>query len=189
MRSETEAVEIQDPPLEELKKGKSCLTYSCLSGCGCIIIPLICSLFLLNLILHSGEKRIEQLPEWFPAGLELYDSDQVEKMTLRKERLHEFLPFDLFSKNSSSKRALNLTWHNMLAKPDFILEHYIRMCERANLSVYSRTKQENTETVYFQSRDARYKGYIQVIDDPDTTHTDTVLLEMHFDPHYGHKNN
>lgn len=185
MQTETEAVEIQEPPIEELKKGRSCLRYSCLSGCGCVLIPLICVLFLLNLVLHSGTRTLKELPDWFPAEVDLYNQEEIETISQRKQRTHALLPFDVFSKKEERSKQLVVTWKELLAQPEFISQHYQRAYSQAGFSLHSRTRSGTTERFHFQHPEAGIAGFVEITDDPNTKLTDKVSIETYYNPEYG----
>lgn len=80
-RSPIENVEIQEPPLQEIKKNRSCVKHACFTGCGCIVIFLIALILFVKYIVISSPKEIKSLPANFPSEIPLYDMDSVTKMT------------------------------------------------------------------------------------------------------------
>lgn len=81
MRRPIDNIEIKEPPIKELKKKKSCLKRTCLSGCGCIIIFIIAFLLLLKFAATPREKELKQVPENFPTSIPVYDKDNIVKIT------------------------------------------------------------------------------------------------------------
>ncbi len=81
MRKKIKYIEIQEPPIEELKKQKSCLKRTCLSGCGCFFVLILIFLLLLKLGTGGGERQLKQIPDYFPASIPVYDSDSITKIT------------------------------------------------------------------------------------------------------------
>lgn len=75
---ETPQINIQEPPVTELKKQRSCLKRSCVSGCGCIVIFFIAILVLLNLVTGSGFTEVKDVPEFFPADIDLYEAERID---------------------------------------------------------------------------------------------------------------
>ncbi len=81
MRRDIDAVEIKEPPLQELNKKRSCLKRSCMTGCGCIIIFLIACLVILKIASTPPTKELKQVPERITSNLPLYDEKNIEKIT------------------------------------------------------------------------------------------------------------
>lgn len=82
MRRNIENIEIQDPPIEELKKKSSCLKSTCFTGFGCIVIFLIGSFFLLKYSAGPRTQTLKTAPENFPESIPIYDKDSIETITL-----------------------------------------------------------------------------------------------------------
>lgn len=81
MRKEIDNIVIQEPPLQELSKKKSCFKRSCLTGCGCIIIFLIASLAILKFATGPRSKELKNIPDNFPVSIPVYDKDNINKIT------------------------------------------------------------------------------------------------------------
>lgn len=79
---ETPEVNIQEPPVSELKKQRSCLKRSCTSGCGCIVLFFVGILVLLNLLTGSGFKEVKDVPDTFPEGIELYEMERIDSISV-----------------------------------------------------------------------------------------------------------
>jgi len=124
-------VEVQEPALMEFTTKRNCLKYSCFTGCGCVIVPLLLSLLLLQFILHPGEKRLKKLPENFPSFVELYQEKQIERIEYRSQKLMRpveaiaYIPKlilspayvfekDKHAKLSSTKDRVAFAWNNFL---------------------------------------------------------------------------
>ena len=93
MRKDINNIEIKEPPIEELKKKRSCLKRSCTTGCGCVIILVIIFLLLLKFVATPRPKELKNLPETFPQDVIVYDEENVEYITFasgkQKNRLLE----------------------------------------------------------------------------------------------------
>ncbi|KKQ27318.1 MAG: hypothetical protein US42_C0011G0056 [Candidatus Magasanikbacteria bacterium GW2011_GWC2_37_14] len=81
MRRHRESIEIQEPPIKELGKKRSCLKSTCTTGCGCIVIFIIASLLLVKFIAAPRAKELKQIPANFPTGIPIYDKDNIDKIT------------------------------------------------------------------------------------------------------------
>ncbi|HLD31664.1 MAG TPA: hypothetical protein VJB37_02095 [Patescibacteria group bacterium] len=81
MRRRLDKIEIQEPPIQELKKGRSCLTRSCFTGCGCLFFFIAASLVVLTFTSSPRPKELKVVPTHFPADVPVYDRDNIEKIT------------------------------------------------------------------------------------------------------------
>lgn len=80
MRKRLDKVEIQEPPIEELTKKRSCLKRSCWSGCGCLLLAIILLLGFLKFAGTPRAKKIKKIPESFPIAIPVYDRDSIEEI-------------------------------------------------------------------------------------------------------------
>lgn len=71
-------INIQEPPVTELKKQRSCLKRSCVTGCGCIVFFFFGILILLNLLTGSGTHEVKDVPEAFPTDIVVYDAERID---------------------------------------------------------------------------------------------------------------
>jgi hypothetical protein len=81
MRREIDNIEIQEPPLEEIKKKRSCLKHTCSTGCGCIILFIIGILLFFKFVIISKPKELKSLPINFPNEIPVYDKDAITKIS------------------------------------------------------------------------------------------------------------
>lgn len=81
MRNKVDDIVIQEPPLEELKKKKSCLKRTCVTGCGCIVIFFVVSLFLLKTLHGPKQEALKEVPSAVTEIIEIYEPDYIEKIT------------------------------------------------------------------------------------------------------------
>ncbi len=80
MRNKADDIVIQEPPIEELKKKKSCLKRTCLTGCGCIVIFFVVSLFLLRVLHGPKQQELKELPQTVNDLVEVYEPDYIQKI-------------------------------------------------------------------------------------------------------------
>ena len=73
-------VVIQEPPLQELNKKRSCAKRTCATGCGCIVLFLIASLFLLKLAAGPKKKTLKKVPTQVAEYIPLYDTDAIDSI-------------------------------------------------------------------------------------------------------------
>ncbi len=127
-------IEIQQPPLEEFTKKKSCLKRSCLSGCGCIIFVIIGLIILIKIIAVPKPKKINSIPTEFPENIVVYDKDTIDTITFlsanKKNRNIEnlavlpkvilspiLLTFDKFTHFETQKRLNIKNIKNIIEEP------------------------------------------------------------------------
>ncbi|OGH67962.1 MAG: hypothetical protein A3J66_03230 [Candidatus Magasanikbacteria bacterium RIFCSPHIGHO2_02_FULL_47_14] len=84
MRDKVDDIVIQEPPIQELKKKKSCLKRTCVTGCGCIVIFFVVSLFLLRLLHGPKQQELKEVPEPVHELVQVYEPDYIQKITLTK---------------------------------------------------------------------------------------------------------
>ncbi|MBD3311505.1 MAG: hypothetical protein GF349_03345 [Candidatus Magasanikbacteria bacterium] len=80
MSRKTEDIEIQEPPIEELKKQRSCLKRTCFTGCGCFFIFIVIFLLLLRFAAGSGTEKLETVPDNYPLDIPIYDEENIESI-------------------------------------------------------------------------------------------------------------
>lgn len=97
MRRNIEQIEIQEPPIQEITKKKSCARRSCTTGCGCIVIFLIVAVLLLNFTTGPRTKTLKEIPENFPKSIPIYDQDNINNITFisgdEKNKILETIAF------------------------------------------------------------------------------------------------
>lgn len=92
MKPNLNNVEIQEPPLETIKKKRSCLKQSCWGGCGCLVLVCIALAVLLKFVLFPAPQEIKIVPEQVSAALPVYDEDNIDRITrLSAERRQKSL--------------------------------------------------------------------------------------------------
>ena len=80
MRRNIDNIEIKEPPLEEIKKKKSCLKRSCTSSLGCLFIVLILFLLLVQFAVKPKVKKVKHVPDDFPTEIPIYDKDSIKSI-------------------------------------------------------------------------------------------------------------
>ena len=81
MRKEHQSVIIQEPPMQELRKQRSCLKRTCVTGCGCIVIFFIAMLLILQFISKPRTKELKEVPQIIEKMLPLYDEANIDRIT------------------------------------------------------------------------------------------------------------
>lgn len=82
MRRNIDKIEIQEPPIQEFKKQRSCLKRTCFTSCGCLLFFLIGSLLILKFTTGPRIKELKSTPDNFPKDIVIYDQDNISKITL-----------------------------------------------------------------------------------------------------------
>lgn len=90
MRKSREPIEIQEPPLQEIKKKRSCFR-GCSTGCGGIVLLIILAIGTVRLIALPKPKEVKSIPSYFPPSIPIYDKDGISRISVvsgkKKERL------------------------------------------------------------------------------------------------------
>ncbi|EKD25499.1 MAG: hypothetical protein ACD_80C00044G0003 [uncultured bacterium (gcode 4)] len=81
MPRNTDDVQIQGPPIDEIQKRSSCLKKSCGTLLGIIIILLVLLSLLIHLIVRPGTKKLVMLPTDVPTEIPLYDDKNIDSIT------------------------------------------------------------------------------------------------------------
>ena len=81
MRRRREQADIQEPPLKEIKKKRSCFRRSCTTGCGCIVLFIIGVLLFLKFVVLTRPKTVKSVPQHFPDSVPLYDTERIDSIT------------------------------------------------------------------------------------------------------------
>jgi hypothetical protein len=81
MRRDHDAVEIKEPPLKHLKRG-SCLKRCCVWATVALFGVLVAFLLLLRFAAKPRPKELAELPAHFPADIELYDAESIDRITI-----------------------------------------------------------------------------------------------------------
>lgn len=68
--------------MQEFKKQRSCLKRACFTGCGCLVIFLVAALLILKFTSGPRVKELKSTPPNFPAGIIIYDKDNISQITL-----------------------------------------------------------------------------------------------------------
>lgn len=82
MSRKIDKIQITDPPLRELRKKKSCLTRSCLTGCGCVLIFIIVFFITLRFATTPKSKSLKKVPDIVKNNIPIYDSDSIESVMI-----------------------------------------------------------------------------------------------------------
>ncbi len=82
MRRNIDKIEIQEPPMQEFKKQRSCLKRACFTSCGCFVFFLIGALLILKFTAGPRVKELKSTPLNFPTEIIIYDKDNISKITM-----------------------------------------------------------------------------------------------------------
>jgi len=148
MRRQREPIEIQEPPIKELGKKRSCLKSTCTTGCGCIVFFIIASLLLVKFIAAPRPKELKQLPANFPTNIPIYDIDNIDKIT--------------YLSGAQKNRGLEIAGY----LPKFILSPVILLMEKKTLE-----PDQNIQAQY------DWKNINELIKKPIADHRDIVQIE------------
>ncbi len=86
MARRNERITIQQPPLQELTKKRSCIKRTCFTGCLFIFLFLGGMFLLVQFISAPGEKRIETLPQKVHDSIIIYDEDNIDSIVYTQGR-------------------------------------------------------------------------------------------------------
>ena len=81
MPREVDEIQIQGPPIDEIRKRSSCLKRSCGTLLGIIIVLLMVFSLLIHLVVSPNTKKLSTIPTDFPAGIPLYDNENIDAIT------------------------------------------------------------------------------------------------------------
>lgn len=82
MRRRRDNVVIQEPPIQEIGKRRSCLKRTCLTGCGCIVLFIIGIVVLLQVLAGPRSSKVKDLPFNVTNAIPLYDKDSIVDITV-----------------------------------------------------------------------------------------------------------
>ena len=73
---------IQAPPIQELRKKRSCLKRSCISSCGCLGIVFLLFFGFVQLLSHPKPNIQTEVPETIASFFPIYDRDAITSITV-----------------------------------------------------------------------------------------------------------
>lgn len=155
MRRTIEHVEIQEPPIQEIHKKRSCLRRSCLTGCTGIIVFIIASVLFLRFFVISQPKELSTIPEQFPANIPLYDKDAITHITI------------ISGKQKS--RAVELT----AVLPKMILSPVLSLLDAEQLPSERVDQQGNV----IRAKRTGWQEFVKRVRSPEADRRDVVLVE------------
>lgn len=166
MRRNIEQIEIQEPPLQELKKKKSCAKRSCTTSLGCIVIFIIVSLLLLKFTTGPKIKNLKEIPENFPKSIPVYDADNINKIT--------------FISGRDKNRSLEI----IAFIPKLILSPIILMLDNKNVDMIRNT--DNGKDIKIK-KEIDWNNFWKIIKEPVSDHRDLIQIEwteLPAEPHF-----
>lgn len=75
-------ITVKQPPLQELKKERSCVKRSCISGCGCLVFLLIFALLFLRIFVLSYPKKIKDVPNQVSMEVPIYHQNSIDTISI-----------------------------------------------------------------------------------------------------------
>jgi hypothetical protein len=81
MKPNLDNIEIQEPPLQEIKKSRSCLKQTCSTGCGCLILVIIGLILLLKFVAVPRTQTLKKVPPHVAETVVVYDEDNIDRIT------------------------------------------------------------------------------------------------------------
>lgn len=154
MRRNIDKIEIQDPPIQELGKKRSCLKRTCFTGCGCIIIFVLLALLIIKFVAGPRVKEMKSLPENFPASIPIYDKDSINKIS--------------FISGRQKNRGIEIAAY----VPKFILSPVILLLDR-NIN----PDKANIQTSGQKIAETSWNGFTRLISEPITDQRDIWQIE------------
>ena len=159
MRRNTNQVEIKGPPIGELKKKKSCLLKTCLSG-GCLIVFILMSLLVFKFVTEPRIKELKELPKKFTEDIPIYDEKNIQKI--------EFLS------STYQKDSYRIEWTELPAQPSFIQNYYKTELKKRNFTIDISSGNEVVNQFTFKKDNI--SGVLYIKDDLIKEGTDYILL-------------
>lgn len=126
MRRQIDDVEIKEPPIQELKKGRSCFGCTCASGLGCLFLVVGGAAAFFWFTLSPTEEKLKKIPVEFSRAITFYDMDNIEEITFQSGKSRSWKtematlvpkavisPFILAINRAREKKPDNeFTWQN-----------------------------------------------------------------------------
>ncbi|MFH1286685.1 MAG: hypothetical protein ABII02_02950 [Candidatus Magasanikbacteria bacterium] len=81
MQPNLDKIEIQEPPIQEIQKKRSCFLQTCSTGCGCLVFFIIGLILLLKFVATPRPRELAQVPPSLFATIEVYDEDSIDQVT------------------------------------------------------------------------------------------------------------
>lgn len=152
MRRNIDQIEIQEPPLEELKKKRSCLKHTCASGCGCLFVFLIIALLILKFTAGEKIKEVKSVPDNWPKNIIVYDKDNISKIS--------------FISGSDRGRALE----RIAMAPKLVLSPIFLILEK-KFPVKEQNKDGRIEP------ETNWESFVRIMKEPVADHRDKIQIE------------
>lgn len=81
MVARREKVTIQQPPIRELGKKRSCLKRTCTTGCLFILLFIVGVFLLVKFVSTPRSKQVNEIPEVIKNSTVLYDAENIEELS------------------------------------------------------------------------------------------------------------
>lgn len=189
-----EKTQIKGTPVQELKRGRSCIKRSCSTGCGCLAFFGVGGMIFMALTARTRIVHLKKLPETLKVEVPFYDIENVTKrQTLKRpaqgsiaRRIQEQFPSmeTFFNRGAptdlhASTNRYILEWTDVLAKPDFVASYYHDRLLDAGYTIKDRWNDTN-DTITFVEKTGNTRGWIRIIklEEGHTKITATIDLEQ-----------
>ena len=81
MQKNTNGVEIQGPPIDEIQKRSSCLKQGCISTLFFLLGIILFFVFLIHFFVKPHSQKLDDVPRSFPEKIPLYDEENIDSIT------------------------------------------------------------------------------------------------------------
>ncbi len=153
MRRDIDKIQIQEPPIEELKKHSSCFKRTCWSGCGCITIFIIAAILIVKFTAGPQMKELKSVPDNFPKTIPIYDKDNIQKIT--------------FISGKERGRAMEY----IALGPKLIISPIFLIIEKKFPA------KEQSADGRLQTNETWWNGFARIMKEPVADHRDKVQIE------------
>lgn len=153
MRRNIDKIEIQEPPIEELKKQRSCAKRACTTSCGCLLLLVISAILILKFTAGPKTKELKKVPENWPSEIPIYDQDNISKI--------------IFISGKDRGRAMEY----MALGPKLILSPAFLVLEKR-----FPVKEELTDG-RLQTDKSMWENFVRIMKEPVADHRDKIQIE------------
>jgi len=153
MRRDIDKIQIQEPPIEELKKRSSCLKRTCSTGCGCVVVFLVIAVLIIKFTAGPNMKELKSVPENFPKNIPVYDKDNIEKI--------------IFTSGKDRGRAMEYIAYG----PKLFLSPIFMLLEK---KFPVRDKPEDGRMITDENY---WESFVRIMKEPVADHRDKVQIE------------
>lgn len=147
-------IEIKEPPLQELKKERSCLKRSCITGGGCIILFFVASIFIVKFATTPPTRTLKTVPDAVSKVIPMYDEKNIQRIT--------------FTSGEDRGRAIEA----LAFVPKLVLSPLLVMLNEHNQAIIH-SPRANTDRWYH----INWQSFVDVLKTPITDQRDVLDIE------------